>query len=329
MSNQLSRIKKRFKDTMIEVSRIIEIDPSQIMRDEYIRCAVDNDIDGRLNKTELNLLGGFRQAKGALFPGIAPKPKVLIYDIETAPIISHVWGLWKNNVGLNQIERDWHILSWSAKWLNDDKIYYEDQRNAKNIEDDKKILEGIWKMIDEADIIVTQNGKKFDEKRLNARFIINGFQPPSSYKHIDTLEIAKRKFGFTSNRLEYMTSKLCNNYKKSKHKKFPGHELWSECMKGNLEAWEEMRTYNEIDVLSLEELFTKLSPWSDEVNFNLYHDELISACKCGGNYKKNGYVYTQKSKFQRYKCVDCGSQVRDSQNLFDKDKRKSLKVTIK
>jgi hypothetical protein len=328
VSKALNEIKVRFMDTMLEVSSILGVDPSQIMRDEYIRCAVDNDLDGRLNKTELNLLGGFRKAKVGLFPSVVPKPKVLIYDIETAPIISHVWSLWNNNVGLNQIQKDWHLLSWSAKWLGEDRIYYQDQRNAKNIEDDKKILKGIWELLNEADIVVTQNGKKFDEKKLNARFIINGFQPPSSYKHIDTLQIAKRKFGFTSNRLEYMTGKLCKKYKKGKHKKFPGHELWSECLKGNIEAWNEMQEYNEVDVLSLEELFVKFSPWSNEVNFNLYHDELVSHCKCGGNYKKDGYAYTQKGKFQRYRCGSCGSQVRDSHNLFDKEKKKQLKVNL-
>lgn len=329
MSKALDSILKRFKSTLLEVSEILDCEPNQITRDDYVRCAVDHDVDGRLNKTELNVIGGFRETRNKMFPSVLPQPKVLFLDIETAPIVAYVWGLWKNNVGLNQIQQDWHLLSWSAKWLNDDKIYYEDQRKAKNIEDDRKILEGIWKMIDEADIIVTQNGKKFDEKRLNARFIMNGFQPPSSYKHIDTLEIAKRKFGFTSNKLGYMTEKLCDTYVKSGHQKYPGFELWRECMKGNIEAWEEMRTYNEIDVLSLEELFTKLSPWSDEVNFNLYHDELISACKCGGTYKKHGYVYTQKSKFQRYKCEKCGSQVRDSRNLFDKEKRKNLKVGLR
>lgn len=51
-------------------------------------------------------------------------PRVLLFDIETAPIIAHVWSLWENNVSLNQIVSDWHVLSWSAKWLgdSDDKV---------------------------------------------------------------------------------------------------------------------------------------------------------------------------------------------------------------
>src|SRR5579885_3368369 len=174
------------------------------------------------------------------------KPKILLFDIETAPMLAHVWDLWDQNVGLNQIKSDWHILAWAAKWYGDPphKIMYMDQRNVKNIADDRKILKGIWKLLNEADIVITQNGKAFDEKKLNARFIIQGFNPPSSFKHIDTRQIAKKRFAFTSNKLEYMTNKLCTKYKKLDHAKFYGFNLWSECLKGNIKAWKEMEKYN-------------------------------------------------------------------------------------
>lgn len=103
---------------------------------------------------------------------------MLTLDIETAPIIGKVWSLWQNNVGLNQIVNDWYVLSWSAKWLHEDHVMYEDKRHSWNDEDDSVLLKGIWELLDEADIIVTQNGKKFDAKKLNARFIINGMSPP-------------------------------------------------------------------------------------------------------------------------------------------------------
>jgi hypothetical protein len=256
-------------------------------------------------------------------------PKVLLFDIETAPILAHVWGLWENNVALNQVVQDWHILSWSAKWLHDgpDKVMYRDQRNAKNVEDDSLILKDIWNLLDQADIVVTQNGIKFDKKKLNARFIMNGFQPPSGYKHIDTKVIASKHFGFTSNKLEYMTDKLNTQYKKLKHNKFPGHELWTQCLKGNLEAWKEMEQYNKHDVLALEELFYKLIPWDNSINFNLYHDDEDHVCKCGStSFFKNGFYYTSTGKYQKYKCKQCGAEHRDRENLFSKEKRDSLKI---
>lgn len=256
-------------------------------------------------------------------------PKVLILDIETAPMLGYVWSLWENNVALNQLHTDWYILSWSAKWLGaqEDDVMYLDQRNAKNIEDDSKILKVIWDLLDEADIILTQNGKKFDEKKLNSRFIQHGFPPPSSYRHIDTVQIAKSKFGFTSNKLEYMTDKLCTKYKKSKHAKFSGFELWKQCLAGNIEAWQEMEEYNKYDVLSLEELYLKLAPWDKSINLNVYSSDYIHRCTCGSSeLRPAGFHYTNRGKYKKSVCTTCGKEHRDTENLLSKDKRKSLKV---
>ena len=204
-----------------------------------------------------------------------------------------------------------------------------DQRKAKKIEDDTKILKVIWKLLDEADVVVTQNGRKFDQKKLNARFVMNGMQPPSSFKHIDTFLIAKKHFGFTSNKLEYMTDRLCKKYKKSKHAKFSGFELWKECLAGNDEAWDEMEHYNRYDVLSLEELYHILIPWDNTVDFNLYHDENRYVCRCGSTeFRESGFHFTQTGKFQKYACKKCGTETRSAENLFSKGKRKSLRRKV-
>lgn len=254
-------------------------------------------------------------------------PRILILDIETAPIVAHVWGLWENNVALNQIVSDWHVMSWSAKWLDDKKVMYMDQRNAKDVTDDKKILEGIWKLIDEADIIVGQNQRAFDLKKLNARFILNGLRPPSSYRTIDTKVLASRKFKFSSNKLEYMTERLNKKYKKLKHTKFPGHSLWTECLKGNKAAWREMEIYNRHDVLSTEELYKILAPWDVSIDMNVYHGREDNLCQSCGSHKlkKNGYRYTNAGKFQRYVCDDCGAENKGTTNLLSKEKKASLK----
>lgn len=237
-------------------------------------------------------------------------PKILILDIETSPLLGNVWTLWNNNLGLNQLVKDWHVMSWSAKWYRNEEVFYEDQRKAKNIENDKKILKNIWKLLDEADIVVTHNGKAFDIKKLNARFMLNGMQPPSSFRNIDTKVLAKRYFGFTSNKLAYLTDKLCKKYKKLSHGKYPGQELWTQCLKGNMDAWKEMEEYNRYDVLSLEELYEIMVPWDDSINFTVYYDEDV--CSCGStSFKKSGIYYTNASRYQKYKCKDCGKEYRD------------------
>lgn len=261
----------------------------------------------------------------------AYKPKILVFDIETAPLLGYVWGLWENNVGLNQIYSDWYVLSWSAKWLGDDNVMYADQRDAEDIEDDYYTLEGIWNLLDEADIVVTQNGRSFDQKKLNARFILQGFKPPSSYRHLDTKRIAQKHFKFTSNKLEYMTDKLCTKYKKLKHAKFSGFELWKECLKGNIDAWEEMEEYNRYDVLSLEELFFKLAPWDASINLSAYHNDYTHTCMCGStSHTQVGYYYTNAGKYAKFQCNNCGAESRGKDNYLHKEKRKSMHMpTVK
>lgn len=232
--------------------------------------------------------------------------KTLLFDIETAPLQAYTWGIWEVDVGLNQIIKHSSIIAWAAKWRGEKNIFYGDQRGKKNIYDDKELLRPLWHLLDEADVVVTQNGKKFDSKRVNARFIINGFPPPSPYKHLDTKIIAKRHFGFTSNRLEYLTEALCKKHVKQKHKKFPGFELWKECLAGNPAAWKEMEQYNKADVLSLEELFSILAPW--EKDTTIVTPAYSNTCVCGSTkYKKNGIRARKSGIFQTYLCVNCGA----------------------
>lgn len=264
--------------------------------------------------------------------------RVLVFDIETAPCLSYHWGMWQQNIGLNMMVRDWAVISWSAKWVGESEVMYQDCRShfdgsaasiLKEI-DDSKILKGIWELLDEADIVVTQNGKKFDVKKLNARFLSNGMQPPSSYKHIDTLQIAKRHFAFTSNKLEFMTDKFCVKYKKLTHKKFPGFDLWKECQLGNEVAWTEMEEYNVYDVLSLEELVFILAPWSNQIpNLDMYHYSQENVCFCGhSEWLHDGYAYTNLSKFDKFKCTHCGAEKRGRTNLLSKEKRASLRMNV-
>ena len=79
-------------------------------------------------------------------------PKVLVFDIETSPLLARVWSIWQQNVGLNQLKEDWFILSYAAKWLGVDGVIYHDLRGRINREDnpnpkghlDLDLLEGIW-----------------------------------------------------------------------------------------------------------------------------------------------------------------------------------------
>lgn len=262
--------------------------------------------------------------------GIIKGPKILTLDIETAPLKASIWSQWQQFTGLNMIQGDWYILSWSAKWMHEDNVVYRDKRETWEDEDDLALCEEMWQLLDEADIILTQNGIRFDQKKLFARFLHHGMRPPSSFRHIDTLMIAKKHFAFTSNKLEYMTDKFCKQYKKLKHGKYPGFELWNECLKGNMEAWDEMEKYNIYDVLSLEELYGILAPWyKAHPNINLYYEDNKIRCHCGNDeFDHNGYAYTNLSKFDKFACTKCGAEHRGRVNLLSDEKRKSLRMNV-
>ena len=190
------------------------------------------------------------------------KPKVLFLDVETKPLLAYVWGIWEQNIPLNMIVEHGSIMSWSAKWAGDSKIFYKDMRGKEdNLLDDKELMKPLWKLMDEADIIVWQNGDRFDYGKINDRFIEHKMGAPSQYKTIDTTKIARKYFNFTSNKLEHLTDRFCKRYKKLKHTDFPGFSLWDQCMKGNVKAWNSMKKYNCYDVLSLEEVFLALIPY--------------------------------------------------------------------
>lgn len=238
------------------------------------------------------------------------KPKVLIVDLETAPKIAYVWRFWKENISPKQVKQHGHIMSFSAKWLGGDEIFYEENRK----ENDRRIVSKLCELLSEADFAVAHNGQEFDFKQIRARALVHGLKPPAPFKVIDTYKIAKREFGFPSNSLEYLTGVLNCSVKKDGHAKFPGFLLWLECLKGNDEAWAEMKDYNIKDVLALEDLYLKLRPWStDHPNVAAYveNQDRPRCPKCGSDHlHSRGYAFTTTGKYQRFQCQGCGGYSR-------------------
>jgi len=239
---------------------------------------------------------------------IQTSAKVLILDIETAPISAFVWGIWNQNVGTHQIKSDWFCLTWAAKWLFEDKVYSAKLKPEEVAnQDDKRIMEGIWKLVNEADIVIAHNAVKFDIPRLNSRFIINDLCPPLPYQIIDTLTHIRRQFGFTSNKLDYV-NKLLN----LERKKETSFELWDNCMKGDRKALKEMEEYNVQDVRILEETYLQIRPWiKPHPNMGLFIlDETEHRCpSCGSNeLEEQGKCYnTSANIYELFRCGNCSS----------------------
>lgn len=233
--------------------------------------------------------------------------KTLLVDIETAPSLGYVWGKYQQDV--LSFEKDWYILSFAYKWLGEKKTkahslpeyktYKQDQ------EDDKLLCQELWKVMDEADVVIAHNGDRFDVRKSNARFVQHGFNPPSTFKTVDTLKVARKYFKFDSNRLNDLGSYLDVGQKVD----VGSFNTWKKCMVGDKKAWKKMVTYNKKDVDLLEAVYLKLRPWmTNHPNANLYLDTMDSCPNCGKHtLQRRGYSYTRTGKFQRYQCTSCGA----------------------
>jgi hypothetical protein len=249
--------------------------------------------------------------------------KIVLFDIETAPIKTYTWSKWQTPISDNQIIDDWFILSWSAKELFDNKTYHmvltpEEVKDG----DDKRITEGLWKVFDEADILIAHNLKKFDKKKANTRFLKHNLYLPSSYKDIDTLIEARKNFAITSNRLDYLAQFFGIEGKQDTPK-----GLWNDCMEGDEEALTMMWKYCNQDVKVLEDVYLRLRPYmTSHPNINLFIGSTEPKCKaCGSSDLKqiNDY-YTTVQIYEGFRCGHCGSVHRGRKNVTDKGIRDSL-----
>lgn len=249
-------------------------------------------------------------------------------DIETAPNVSYTWGLYEQNVSLEQLIESGYILSWSCKWIGSDKVYFDSIYNHKkefkaNPKDDSTIMKTLWTFLDEADIIVGHNGDGFDLKWINTSLVKYGFKPVSPYKTIDTLTVARRHFKFQSNKLEY----IANFFGIGSKYKHPGFPMWKDCMNGKQEAWTNIEKYNKHDVYLLEGIYHKLKPFmNNHPNLALYgdlSDKLCPVC-LSKNIHKDGIATTNMNKYQRYECNDCGKNFRGNKSLLTKEQKENL-----
>lgn len=249
-------------------------------------------------------------------------PRVLVFDIETAPIKAYIWKLWKTDVYIDQIINEWFCIAWSAKWLYSKDVMGEvlTPEEVAN-ENDKRIMISLWHLINEADIVIAHNGNRFDIPRINSRFITNGLAPTKPYFSIDTYQVAKKQFGFSSNKLDALAG-----YFNIPHKLHTDFDLWKRCLQGDKKALSYMLKYNKKDVAILEEVYLKLRPWiKNHPNMGNLIGDSDSCSVCGSSNITpihDKYYYTSVNRYPLYKCNECGAISRGRTPI-----KQSLKLT--
>jgi len=270
------------------------------------------------------------------FMAAMPKdgPRIVTLDVETSLMLGYFFGTFKQNISLDAIKQDWNLLSFSGKWLGSDAIIYDDLREQRNPTNDRRLCNKLHRILRHADVVVAHNGKRFDMRKIRARMAHNRMKPIPNVRVIDTLTESRKQFGFTSQKLIYLSEKFGpEGERKNEHGEFPGIKLWIACAQGNPAAWKEMKRYNIPDVTSLEGVYLELRGWFQGAqNLAVFLKPVLvedgkTICpNCTGHAKREPgkYVHTQVSIFQRYHCDDCGGYSRGRTQVRSREDRSHI-----
>lgn len=250
-------------------------------------------------------------------------PQIILFDLETSPLECFTWGTWKQRIPHTSIIQPSFLLSWTAKQLFSSQVMSDVLTPEEAIErNDNRIVNSLWKVMENASILVAHNAKKFDLRYANTRFLMNGLKPPSPYQTIDTLEIAKKYFLFPSNKLDYLGILIHN-----KGKLKTDFDLWIRCLKGDAEALHYMVTYNKEDVQLLEDVYLSLRPWMrSHPNISIYQEAKEKACPtCGStDIKECGHYTTTVNQYLAFRCNSCGAICRNRTSDIPIEQKKNI-----
>lgn len=241
------------------------------------------------------------------------RPNIIVLDLETAPAEVYSWGLRDQNHGIEQIKHDQYCLMWVAKEVGSKEVKYDTLINhpteyRKDHRSDKEIAKSLRDVLDECDIVVTQNGDNFDLKWANNLFLKHDIDPPKPFYSVDLLKESRRRYFSLSHRLDFRGRQLGLGGKKEHE----GFRLWLRCMAGDKKAWARMLAYCIRDVKLTEQYYLKLRPhMKSHPNVNMFREQPFGGrLRCpicsSTNLKAKGFRYTNAGRKQRFKCANCG-----------------------
>lgn len=251
--------------------------------------------------------------------------RILLLDIETSLMKFYGFSPKVEYIPHEALIQDWSILCWGAKWLFEPEIFGEVVTPYESMDrKDGRILGEMWELINQADICVTQNGIRFDLKKLYSRFILNGFNPPSHFLNVDTLVVARDVFGFSYNRLDFLGEKFGIGKKTDME-----FEDWIHCSEGSQEHLTKMFDYCKRDVSPLlEDVYLHMLPWiKNHPNLNLFTNHDRDVCPhCESEDIKWGERYiTPQGLWEGFRCQSCGALGRGT----NKKQHKIASVSIR
>lgn len=254
-----------------------------------------------------------------------PEPKIVLWDIETTHNLVAVFKLFgEDYISPDNLLQERYIVCAAWKDLGKTAVSAvstldDPKRFAKDPHDDYHVVKTLHAVLSDADVIIAHNGDKYDIKFTEGRMLFHGLSPLPPIVKIDTLKVAKDRFLFNSNKLDYLGSFL-----KVGRKKPTTGGLWLRVLQGDKAAVKEMVTYNKQDVELLERVFEKLRPYvANHISRQLF-GQTTGCPRCGSvKVQSRGTHRATTRVYQRFQCQGCGGWFR---NLKAESKSTSLRV---
>lgn len=236
--------------------------------------------------------------------------KILLFDIECSPALFYGYGLYDQNIPIQSIVENPRMIAFTAKWLGKKKIYAFSEYHQSR----REMLDEMHALLDEADVVVGWNSKRFDVKWVNSEFMVEGMKPPSPYKQIDLMQEVKRNARFISNKLDYVSQRLLNDQKIE----YSMLNMWRIVNSPNTpeearkKEWNAMMRYAKKDTELLEPLFKELLPWI-RMPHPARDTGSLNCRNCGSeDLERRGFALTLNGKYPRFVCRACGRWGRGS-----------------
>lgn len=141
------------------------------------------------------------------------RANILYIDLEVSKSITATYGLKvpSKYISPENLFREYFVICWSASYVGSNTVWSDCVTTEEVIKwrdtgysPDGRILSRLQELMASADLIAGHNVDRYDVKRANTRFLRNGLEPVTDKKTLDTLKIAKSKFAFESNTLDYI-----------------------------------------------------------------------------------------------------------------------------
>lgn len=234
--------------------------------------------------------------------------KILILDIERLPGLARVWEPRTKYIGPRNFVEWPRLLCWAARWYGQKDFLFEAEWS-----DREAMIQKMWILYDEAEVICSYNGQNFDNRHLRSEWLMAGLRPPRPWKDVDLYKVVKQ-FGFESKSLDSVSRRLGRPGKALSY----SMDLAHAAADGNIRAQNRLKRYNQGDVELTEWLYDRLRGWIPNHPFIGEHGpdagDTVRCNQCGST-----KLIRQPSKYRAVvidynllRCSNCSGLIRSN-----------------